>query len=318
MNILVLFIFANDNVEKRGEVMENYYHLFANGDDAKNFITSERDFKAAFNRFAICSQLSGAIVMSASVEDSHPHVLLKGCFEKCNKFKTLYEAMSLKFIVSTRGSSDGVNLHCELYEIFDEQYLRNVAAYTIVQATKDGKAVMPYDYYYGTGALYFRKPWSILPWVVDMNGSILTPVTISSLTFREKRLYFPSSVRLPDDWLVCNGIILPTNYVDIKGYEAIFSTHNCFRAFLCSGKSRDEVILSKMAGVRGVLIEDLDARKFCEQECMDLFGKHTTRHLNPQERILLGQTLRNKYQLSYRQLSTLIKIPESELRKYIK
>ncbi|MCQ2175007.1 MAG: hypothetical protein MJY80_01445 [Bacteroidales bacterium] len=47
MNILVLFIFANDNVEKRGEVMENYYHLFANGDDAKNFITNERDFKAA-------------------------------------------------------------------------------------------------------------------------------------------------------------------------------------------------------------------------------------------------------------------------------
>lgn len=298
--------------------MEKYFHMFANGDDARNFITTEKDFKSAFNRFAICSHLTRAVVMSASVEDSHPHVLLRGTYENCYNFKMAYESMSLRHIVSTRGSSDGVNLHCELYEITDEQYLRNVAAYTIVQATKDGKAVMPYDYYYGTGALYFRKPWSVLPWVVDANGTVLSPTKISSLTFREKRLYFPSSIKLPDDWMVCNGFILPNNYVDVKGFEEIFRTHNCFRAFLCSGKSRDEMILGKMASIRGVLIEDIDARRFCEQVCMELFGKHTTRHLSPQERILLGQTLRNRYFLSYRQISTLIKVPESELRKYVK
>lgn len=298
--------------------MEKYFHLFANGDDAKNFITNERDFKAAFNRFAICSHLSGAIVMSASVEDSHPHVLLRGTFEQGHKFRTMYETMSLRYIVSTRGSSDGVNLHCELYEITDDPYLMNVAAYTIVQATKDGKGVMPYDYYYGTGALYFRKPWSILPWVVDKDGTILSPIKILSLTFREKRQYFPYSVTLPEDWLVCNGFILPTNYVDIKGFENIFRTHNCFRAFLCSGKSRDEAVLNKMAGIRGVIIEDLDARRFCEETCMELFGKHTTRHLKPEERILLGQTLRNRLHLSFRQLATLLKVPESELRKYLR
>lgn len=105
--------------------MEKYFHLFANGDDARNFITSENDFKAAFNRIAICSFLTEAVVLSASVEDTHPHILLRGTAEQCQRFKNLYEKMSLKYIVSTRGTSDGVVLIAELYEIRDIQYLRN-------------------------------------------------------------------------------------------------------------------------------------------------------------------------------------------------
>lgn len=300
------------------EMMKKYYHLFANGDDAKNFITSEDDFKAAFNRIAICSHISGAKVLSASVEDSHPHALLWGTYQACMSFRDKYEGMSMRHIIRTRGSSDGVRLHCELYEITDEQYLRNVAAYTIVQATKDGKAVMPYDYLYGTGALYFRKPWSVLPWIVDSSSEILPQKKISELSYREKRSYFPHTVDLPGDWLVCNGFILPTNYVDIKAYESIFVTHNCFRAYLCSGKSKDEPIIRTMAHTYGVTIEDFEARRLCEEACLELFGKRTTRHIQPEERLLLAQTLRQRHRLSFRQLSMLSKIPENELRKYIK
>lgn len=298
--------------------MEGYYHLFANGDDARNFIISEKDFKAAFNRIAICSYLSKTTILSASVEDSHPHVLLKGSFQQCQDFKTLYEKMSIKYIVSTRGTSDGVNLHCELYAVNDIQYLRNVAAYTIIQATKDGKDVMPYDYLYGTGSLYFRKPWSVLPWLVDDRGRLITPRTIGSLTAREKQNYFPRSVTLPAHWMVCNGFILPTNYVDIIGYEQIFVTPNCFRAFLCSGKSKDEPVYKQMSIARGVIIEDLEARRLCLESCISLFGKQTTRHLNTDQRLRLAQHMRISFRLSYRQISTLTKIPETELRKYIR
>lgn len=298
--------------------MEGYYHLFANGDDAKNFIISETDFKAAFNRIAICCHLCSVKVLSASVEDSHPHVLLCGDLQQCQKFKNMYESMSLKYIVCTRGSGDNVNLRCELYEINDIQYLRSVAAYTIVQATKDGKNVMPYDYLYGTGALYFRKQWSVLPWLVDNEGKLFTPRTIASLTAREKQLYFPRSVCLPNHWLVCNGFILPTNYIDIAAYEQIFVTHNCFRAFLCSGKSRDEVVRNQMSTARGVMIEDLEARQLCHESCVSLFGMQTTRHLNADQRLHLAQYMRTTYHLSYRQLSMLTKVQEIEIRKYVR
>ena len=292
--------------------------MFANGDDAKNFITSEREFKAAFNRVGLCAFKTGATVVAFSIEDSHPHVLLWGEFAKCLAFKRLYESTSIRCIARRRGNADGVVLHCELYEVSDESYLMNVATYTIVQATKDGKSVMPYDYRYGTGALYFRKSYSILPWLVDDSGVIHEPVTFGSLKDKQKAEHCWSKTYIPNNWLVCNGFILPTNYVDIARFESIYKTHNCFRAFLSSGKNSDTRIKETMSGIRGLQIEDLEARRICESVCRGLFGKRTARHLTTEERLRLAQALRNQYHLAHRQLSFLTYIPETELRKYIR
>jgi len=297
---------------------EHYYHMFANGDDAKNFITNQKEFKAAFNRFAVCQHLTGVSVLSHSVEDTHPHALLKGSYEACTKFKWLYEDLSIRSIVQQRGSKDGVILNCELDEIDSEQYLMNVGTYTIIQATKDGKAVMPYDYLYGTGALYFRSPSVILPWYLDECGNLLKPVRYGDLTALEQRHLCATKHKLPEDWLVCNGFVLPNNYVDVKGFEAIYRTHNCFRAFLSSSKARDTEILNRMAACRGIMLDDLEARRLCRDKCQQLFSKDATRHLTTENRITLARILRKDYLLSYRQLSILVKVPEMELRKYVK
>jgi len=297
---------------------KHYYHLFANGDDAENFITTEKEFKTAFNRMALCAALSGSEVLSFSIEDSHPHALLHGTYEKADAFKGSYESISKRCIVGQRGSLDGVNLHCELYEVADEQYLMNVAAYTIVQATKDGKSVMPYDYQYGTGALYFRSRHSVLPWLIDDNGNVCNPIRFGCLTKREKMSLLGSHSEIPSDWLVCNGFVLPTNYVDIRHFERIFKTHNCFRAFLSSGKSKDAEIMQKMSEVRGVQFDDLEARRLCHQICREDFGVLSTRTLDTGQRLELAQKLRSRFRISYRQLEALVHIPESELRKYVR
>lgn len=295
-----------------------YFHMFANGDDAKNFITSEEDFKAAFNRFAICSHKTEATVLSFSIEDTHPHALLRGTLDECTRFAKNYEEISKRSIARKRGSLDGVNLHCELYEINDERYLRNVASYTIVQATKDGKPVMPYDYLYGTGALYFRSKHTILPWMIEGDHKITDPQRFGDLTIREKLKLCTSKATLPDNWLVCNGYILPTNYVDIQGFEQIFKTHNCFRTFLCSGKNKDEEIMNRMSFTRGVALDDMEARKLCADMCIDLFDCATTYTLSTDQRILLARQLKKNFNIAYRQLANLVKIPEGELRKYVK
>lgn len=300
------------------EIEEHFFHMFANGDDAKNFITSEQEFKLAFNRFGVCAYLTGATVISFSVEDTHPHALLWGTRSACTRFKEMYECLSLKSIARRRGTTKGVLLECELDEISDESYLMNVGTYTIVQATKDGKAIMPYDYRYGTGALYFRSRHSILPWLVDDNGTACSPMPLSSLTQYQRREICGTREYLPSNWLVCNGFILPTNYVDIERFESIYRTHNCFRAFLSSKKSQDTAIMNRMSDIRGVTIEDLEAKHLCADACRSLFGRNATTHLDTQQRISLARTLRIRYRLSYRQLSALVHLPETELRKYVR
>lgn len=298
--------------------MKTYYHLFANGADAKNFIISEEEKIAAFNRVGVCKSLTEADVVAFSIEESHPHILLWGTFEECRKFRDYYQDISCRSIVRRRGSLDGVVLHCELYEVNEISYLRNVATYTIVQATKDGKRVMPYDYLYGTGSLYFRSGRYVLPWMIDNNGNIVKPVYFRELSTRQKRMICGSKSLIPDDWLVCNGFVLPTNYIEIARFEEIYKTHNCFRVFLASGKNLLNDVLDKMASVRGVMIDDIEARKLCESICMELFCRKGTRHITPEQRVNLARELYKRYSLSTRQLSILTKLPEEEIYKYIR
>ncbi len=296
----------------------HYYHMFANGDDAKDFIISEEDFKAAMNRVAVSAHLCGVTILAASIEDTHPHILLYADEEGAVNFKDTYEDLSVRYISRHRGSCKGVTLACELSEINDESYLMNAAIYVITQATKDGKPVMPYDYLYGTGALYFRKPGSILPWDHDYHGGFYKQEILGSLPLQKQWKICNTKTLMPGKWIVVNGFIHPKSYVDVSAYEMIFKTHNCFRAFMSGGKNRDEAVRMTMSAIRGVTLEDIEARKICQDRCADLFGKMSTRQLSTEQRLSLAIDMRKRYKISIRQLSILTKLPENEIRKYIR
>lgn len=298
--------------------MKNFYHLFANGDDAKNFITSEDEFRAAMNRVAVCSYLCHVTVVVATIEDSHPHFLLKGEMENINQFARKYTDLTTRYIARHRGSVDGVALNLEICQIVDDSYLKNAAAYIIVQPTKDGKSILPHDYLYGTGALYFRKKGSILPWDHDYNGHLHEKVELGTLPVRERWRICNTKEPMPPDWIIADGFIHPACYVDVKCLEDIYKTHNCYRAFTASSKSQDEIIRSTMASIRGINLDDIEARRICSEQCMRLFDRHSTKTLTVTQRLNLAQELRRMYRMSFRQLSTLVKIQESELRKYVR
>lgn len=305
-------------IEAKDYMDKHFYHMFANGDDAKNFIINESDYRAAFNRFAICAANTQVQVYSFSIEESHPHSLLYGTYEECLSFATMYENSSRHYIASKRGNLDNVVLECTILLVDNDDYLRNVAAYTITQPTKDGKHVMPYDFKWGTGSMYFRPEKHIPVWCFDDRGNYQKAETIGSLSTRKRREILCSKKSVPEDWLVCNGLILPDNYVNIKGYEQIFATHNCFRAFMCAGRKNDEIIIERMAASRGVSLEDLEARRIAKHICQNLFGKSTARWLDTQQRIKLAIQLRRRFKISIRQISTLSRLPEAEVIKYIR
>ena len=261
---------------------KQYFHVCANGADARNFIICQADYFAAFNLVAVCAANTQVVVVSFSLEDSHPHFLLWGTEEACLRFKILYERLYTHHAAATRKGGSELVLRCELYPIGDDQdYLLNVAVYTVIQATKDGKAVMPYDYPWGTGCLVFRKGFYVLPWLFDAQGNICRPVPFGSLGARARRkLLHTREWTIPDNWLVCNGLILPTNYVDVARFESIYGTHNRFRVFLSSPKQREEAMLAKMAEQRGVMFEDQEARILCGDTCKQMFGtRDPRRHL---------------------------------------
>ena len=300
--------------------MDNhYFHLCANGADVRDFILSESDYKAVFNLIGVCAANTDAVVLSFSIEDSHPHILLYGTWIGCASFKEAFETLYRHYASKTRKGKTRVVFRSELYVINDDNYLRNVAVYTIIQATKDGKPVMYYDYCWGTGSMYFRKGVRYSIWQTDSNGVLHQPVPFSSLTEREKRTVLHSRKwTIPDNWSICQGLILPDNYVDKERYEQIYLTHNRFRVFLASPRKIEHEMLAKMAESRGVSFEDQEARRLCGDESKKMFGTRDPRRLDGRQRIALAQSLRTKYHLSFRQLSSVVRLPEPEIRVYVR
>ena len=64
-----------------------YFHITANGADVRHFITCEAEYYAVFNLIGVCAaNCPEVIVVSFSIEDSHPHILVWGIREKCAIF----------------------------------------------------------------------------------------------------------------------------------------------------------------------------------------------------------------------------------------
>ena len=100
-------------------------------------------------------------------------------------------------------------------------------------------------------------------------------------------------------------------------FERIFETHNRYRVFLANSRTRDEEILKRMAQERGVMLDDLEARTICGNECKAIYGIRDPRRLAPQQRIAVAQVMRRKYRITIRQIAKLLRLPESEVVRYV-
>lgn len=294
----------------------SFFHLSGDGAVIKDFIIGDLDFRAAFNLIGVCAANVGVVVVAFCLEDTHPHVLLYGTYDACMKFKMMFESSYLHHVARTRGSSAKLNLDLDLIEVNDRNHLMNVGTYTIIQPTKDGKNVMPYDYRWGTGSMYFRSRGHIPIWCLGEDGTFRTPIPAGDVGARKLRTICCSRMTIPNEWLICNGLILPDNYVDVALFESIYQTANCYRVFLAASRKQQQEVQQQLAAYRGVAYEDAEARERCGDSCQQLFGFRDVRRLNPQQRINLAQLLWRQYRLSRRQLATLVRLPYEEICKY--
>lgn len=297
---------------------KRYYHLCADGLDARNFILDKRDFSAAMNIVALCAANTDVVVVVFTIEDTHPHFLLYGTSDECVEFKLMFETVYRHYAASTRAEGAAFKLNIELYAVDDERYLMNVSAYIVSQPTKDGKDIMPFDYRWGSGSMYFRRGYHIPLWLFDDEGIIHSPIHFGNLSVDRKReITHSRTYTVPGNWQVAGDIILPSNYVDVPRFESIFRTPNCYRVYMSGSRKQDEEILERISRVRGVMLEDTEARIICGDVCKAVFGTRDPRRLDSRGRLSLAQTLRRQHNMTHRQIATIVRLPESEIRRYV-
>ena len=298
---------------------KEFFHLCSDGNQSPDFIIGRKDFVAAMNIMALCASNTDVDVVAFTIEDTHLHVLIYANRIECVNFKMMYEATYLRYAARNRNGRSPFRLELEIFETAgDLDYVRNIAAYVVIQPTKDGKGILPFDYEWGSGSLYFRTDKLPLVWQSGDHGAINMPIRFGCMTVDARRATIHSrKYTIPENWLVCNGIVLPNNYINVPLFEDIFKSHNRYRVFLSNNSARDAEILKRMAYERGVMLDDLEARDKCAAECKALYGTRDPRRLDSGSRIALAHVLRRRYRMTIRQIAKLIRLPESEVARYV-
>ena len=297
--------------------MKKYYHFYSEGKLAAELFLSKSDFVAALNRLAVCAaRFPEVVVVAFTFEDTHIHFLLYCSEEKGRGFCDLFKRLTMIYLSRVRGGKpSGLQIVFDVEEIEDESYLKKVGVYVVVQPTKDGKGIMPYDYPWSSAPLFFRGEKVVPVWCVDRNGVVQDSVRVGDMTCRDRKKQFKTNENLPDEWLVCNGIILPSNYVDVSRFEQIYRTHNAYRAFL--SRSSDSDMIQHAASVRGVSLPDHEMRDACRRLCREEFGVRDVRTLNSARRLELARRLRRQYLISNKQLSRIVHVPVEEVERLL-
>lgn len=275
------------------------------------------DYRAAFNLIAVCAAYCKARVVAFSIEETHIHVLLEGRRSECEAFKIMFERSYIRHVTKTRGTLNGAKIDLDVIPILEENHLLDIGTYVIAQPTKDGKPVLPQDYRWGTASMYFRPKNHIPIWRYDEEGVLHHPVPVGSLSYSVVRSLVCSKRRVPDDWLICNGLVQPESYVDVALFEKIYRTHNSFRVFMSSNKQKDREIQMREANYLGVTLDDAEASGYCRDLCQEMFQVNIVRVLDGRQRVQLAQALRSRYKLSFRQLAKLTELPMSEIQRFV-
>jgi len=291
--------------------MEGLFHIFSDGSKSADLFIGEKEFKDAVNRLAISAYISGVKTIAFSLQDTHVHLLAYGELDGIINFIHQFKKRTNDYLTRFRHRNTGLSF--SFLEVTDDDYAKNVASYVICQATKDGKKTLPIDYKWSSAALYFRTEDINANWTKD--GKIFN---IGSTPHRNIKPLFHCNVKLPGNWQFCNGMILPSSFIDIDRFESIFRTHNCYRVFCGGGSGRDNVIADKMYNCFGANYEEAEAREFAANCCRRLFGHRNIRTLDVRQRIELARIIRKEHHLGYSQLSRRVYLPESEVRRYVK
>ena len=296
--------------------MKRIYHIFSKGEDAKDFVINIRDKILAVNRIARCVYRTGVGMIAFSVEDTHVHFIICSTLEEALAFMDLYSAFT-KHHIAKRGTRSDADLHMDIYEVADRQYLKNLGAYVAVQATKDHQPLLWTDNPFSSAPLYFRTDKVIPIWRVDRYGSVKDPVPFKELTIRDRERILCSRDSLPADWLVCNDFILPSNYVDTVMFEDIYKTHNAYRVFCASISDKNDAVAGKMAEAHGINLNEDEMREACNNLCRDRFGTSDVRKLDVDRRLVLARMIRRKYHAPIPQIARRVHLHKDELIKYL-
>lgn len=296
--------------------VRNCWHFSSDGNCTFVLFETEADFKAAMNRLARLALRSRIIILAFCLMDNHVHFVLYGEFQDCEAFTREFLNLTAHYNSRRRGIGKGAaTIQVSHQSIDDEEYLLNAICYDLRNPPVNGLKYTFYDYPWSSGPLYFRSvgTWAAPLWTYVYKGcpeqvaGFFKVCRAGELGPKALKKLLGSEQPVPEDWLICNGMVLPSSYIPVSTVEALFRSHRAFNFFI--GRNKEKEMEDIMGTWTSLNLQDAEMRRHRDEEIASLYGSSSIRNLNMPQRIEVGRILRRKYLTSVKQIARVTCIP---------
>lgn len=305
--------------------VRNCWHFSSDGGYAFAIFETEEDFKAAMNRLALLAARSRVVVLAFCIMDNHVHFVLYGTREDCEAFTKEFLNLTAHYNSRKHANRQGASsIPVSSQAIEDEEYLINAICYDLRNPPVNGLKYTFFDYPWSSGPLYFRSSsvWSAPIWKSCIEG--LPPAATdcfnvrkaADIGARERRRLLGSNQDIPGEWVLFDGIILPSCYIPVGVVEALFRSHRAFNYFI--GRSREKDMENMMGTWSSLGLQDTEMRQHRDEETAKLFGTRKIRSLSIGQRVEVAKILRRKYMTSVKQIARVTCIPPDVAERALK
>lgn len=281
-----------------------YWHICTDGNYQKDIFIGDEDFKIAMNCIAFCMLECNIRFIAFVVMNNHVHFIVECTEEESLLFFNKFKMRLVRCFGHRKRSSVLNGFKCdEPIEITSLQQLRNEIVYIHRNPFVARQDVLPYNYPWGSGSIYFNKSAALIP-----------AKQYSELTFKEKRaLHTSPNDSVPESYRIRDGYILPESIIDVSRCESFFRhASHYFYSLTKNLEAYSEV--SKRLGDK-LCLNDEEVFSAAGLTAKKLFGVERLSLLIGDQSRTVAIELHNKYKVGNKQIARILKLNIDQLNQ---
>ena len=282
-----------------------YYHVCSEGLEKRMIFRNRREFIMGINYVALCHLKCNVRILCFCLMGNHFHFILSGSYQECWKFGNEYKRMCGMMMKRTQESDAGMkDVELQVKEITDMNYLEYAIAYVLRNPVVAGFRIMPHQYEWGSGDMYFRSSY------------IASGRRADSFSIKELSRRLNSNIKIPGHYIIDeSGIISPLNYIDYKAVEDIFKHPSRLLGLLSAKKETEFEIFM---GVADNYTPDIEELKDSVRELIRVeFGVKAVSQLSMEQKVLLCGLMRRNFRASRKQIALITRLNMETINKVV-
>lgn len=293
----------NDIIKIFGETP--IWHLSTDGESQCLIFRNKEDLTEGMNIFGLCAAKFRKEVsnLTFNLMNNHMHILIQGEKKEIETFFNYFYGKLRRMLLRQKRISDLPKPKYSLNQITTDSHLRNAIAYINRNGYVTNPNATPFSYEWGAARYFFNR--------LHANEE---KKFLKKMYNREKINFFHTrDIDFPDNYYLTNGYISPLCYCKIEECEMLFKNAHQY----CWLITRNVESFKEIADLVG------DKIFYTDEELYTAMLQFTNKHfknikvntLDKNEKIQTAKHLRFSFNASNRQISRMLKIPESLIDK---